>query len=326
MKGVILCPCKKTITAEGVAQLFFKKVFLRFGLHDKLISDRGPQFASKFAKELGRLLDYEISLSTAYHPQTDGQTERLNQELETYLRIYCRTTPTEWVKHLPMAEFVHNHRRHESRNASPFFLMMGYEPRGIPHVFPSSSIPAAEERTTFLKKIREEAIACHNIARQRMAERSHGKKYIPWKIGDKVWLSANHLLTHFPSKKLAPKRHGPFLITKVLSPINFQLNLPKSWKVHPIFHASELSSYKETEIHGPNYPEPPPDLIDNEEEYEIDAILAHKGQPGKRRFLISWKGYSSAENSWIPEKELGNASEILKTYKERLRISRLLIE
>src|SRR5882757_5863245 len=111
-KGVIITPCNKTITTEGVAKLFFSKVFSRFGLHDKLISDRGPQFASKFTRELGRLLDYEVALSTAYHPQTDGQTERLNQELETYLRIYCRTTPTEWAKHLPMAEFVHNHRRH----------------------------------------------------------------------------------------------------------------------------------------------------------------------------------------------------------------------
>jgi hypothetical protein len=89
MKGLILAPCKKTITTEGIAQLFFKKVFLRFGLYNKIISDRGPQFTSKLAKELGRLLDYEVALSTAYHPQTDGQTEHLNQELETYLRIYC---------------------------------------------------------------------------------------------------------------------------------------------------------------------------------------------------------------------------------------------
>jgi hypothetical protein len=144
-KGVILSPCKKTITSEGIAQLFFKKVFLRFGLYDKIISDRDPQFASKFAKELGRLLDYEVALSTAYHPQTDGQTEHLNQELETYLRIYSCSAPLDWVKHLPMAEFVHNHRKHDSRNASPFFLMMGYEPRGIPHILPNSAIPAAED-------------------------------------------------------------------------------------------------------------------------------------------------------------------------------------
>jgi len=216
MKGVILSPCKKTITSEGVAQLFFKKVFLRFGLYDKIISDRGPQFASKFAKELGRLLDYEVALSTAYHPQTDGQTEHLNQELETYLHIYCRSAPLDWVKHLPMAEFVHNHRKHDSRNASPFFLMMGYEPRGIPHILPNSAIPAAEDRIRYLQKTREEAITCHNLATQRMATQSYGKKFEPWKVGEKVWLSAKNLISALPLKKLAPKRYGPFIVEAVL--------------------------------------------------------------------------------------------------------------
>jgi len=276
-KGVILSPCKKTITSEGVAQLFFKKVFLRFGLYDKIISNRGPQFASKFAKELGRLLDYEVALSTAYHPQTDRQTERLNQELETYLRIYCHSAPLDWVKHLPMAEFVHNHQKHDSRNASPFFLMMGYEPRGIPHILPNSAIPAAEDRIRYLQKIREEAIACHNLAMQCMAARSYGKKFEPWKVGEKVWLSAKNLISALPSKKLAPKRYGPFTVEAVLSPITFKIQLPPSWKSHPVFHASELSSYQETEVHGPNNTEPPPDIINGQEEYEIEAILAHKG-------------------------------------------------
>ena len=84
-KGVILTPCNKTIDAKGVTKLFFKHVFLRFGLHDALISDRGPQFASAFAKELARILRYDLKLSTVYHPQTDGETERVNQEIETYL-------------------------------------------------------------------------------------------------------------------------------------------------------------------------------------------------------------------------------------------------
>jgi len=319
MKGVILSPCKKTIRSEGVTQLFFKKVFLRFGLYDKIISDRGPQFASKFAKELGRLLNYKVALSTAYHPQTDGQTERLNQELETYLHIYCCSAPLDWIKHLPMAEFVHNHQKHDSHNASPFFLMMGYEPQGIPHILPNSAIPAAEDRIRYLQKIREEAITCHNLAMQHMAARSYGKKFEPWKVGEKVWLSAKNLISALPSKKLAPKQYGPFTVKAVLSPITFKIQLPPSWKSHPVFHASELSSYQETEVHVPNNTEPPPDIINGQEEYEIKAVLAHKGNvKGKRRFLVLWKGYSSSDNSWIPEKEMNNAQEILKTYKKRL--------
>ena len=90
LKGVILTPCNKTIDAKGVAELFFKHVFLCFGLHDHLISDWGPQFASTFAAELTWILGYDLKLSTTYHLQTDGETERVNQEVETYLWMFCQ--------------------------------------------------------------------------------------------------------------------------------------------------------------------------------------------------------------------------------------------
>ena len=107
-KGVILAPCSKTVDANGIAQLFFDHVFKCFGLHDTLISDRGPQFTSAFARELARLLKYNVRLSTAYHPQTDGQTEQTNQEVETYLHIFCANNPHQWSKFLTSAEFQHN--------------------------------------------------------------------------------------------------------------------------------------------------------------------------------------------------------------------------
>jgi len=154
---------------------------------------------------------------------------------------------------------------------------MGYNPRSLPHTLASSSVPAAEECIRLLQKAREEAITCHNIAMQQMAERSHGVKYTPWKVGDKVWLSAKNLIVPIPKKKLGPKRYGPFLIKTVLSPITFTLQLPEQWRIHPTFHASELSSYCETDVHGPNFQEPPPDIINEEEEYEVEAILAHRG-------------------------------------------------
>jgi hypothetical protein len=125
---VILIPCSKTIDANGIAQLFFEFVFKRFGLHDTLISDRGPQFASAFARELARILHYDVRLSTAYHPQTDGQTERANQEVETYLRIFCANNPHNWSKFLTSAEFVHNSVPHSSTKVFPFSLILGYEP------------------------------------------------------------------------------------------------------------------------------------------------------------------------------------------------------
>ena len=108
-KGVILCPTKKMITTEGVAALFFHKVYLCFGLYNKIISDRGPQFTSAFTKELDKLLNYNLSLSIAYHPQSDGETERVNQEVETYLWIFCGSNSGSWADKISHAEFVHNH-------------------------------------------------------------------------------------------------------------------------------------------------------------------------------------------------------------------------
>ena len=143
-KGVILAPCHKTIDAAGIAQLFFDFVFKRFGLHDTRISDRGPQFASAFAKELACLLNYDIQLSTAYHPQTDGQTERTNQELETYLCIFCTNNPTKWVQFLSSAEFHHNSTPHSSTKTSPFSLLYSYDPRSYPPLG-KTFLPALEE-------------------------------------------------------------------------------------------------------------------------------------------------------------------------------------
>ena len=266
-KGVILCPTKKSITAEGIASLFFHKVFLRFGLFDKVISDRGPQFASSFTQELGKLLHYDLSLSTAYHPQSDGETERVNQEVETYLRIFCGNDPISWSESIPHAEFTHNHRPHSVTNQSPFYLMMGYEPRALPSVISDTSIPAVETRLII-------------------------------------------------NPKFAPKREGPFTITKVLSPIIYQLRLPKTWKIHPVFHTSLLSPYRENEVHGKNFPVPPPDLINGEEEYEIEQIIRHHGAPSSHSFLIRWKGYSAEEDSWVPERDLKNAKSALALYKK----------
>ena len=131
-KGVIYCPCTKNINAARVAQLFFTHVFPLFGLRSKVISDRGLQFTSAFTRELACLLQYDVTLSTAYHPQTDGETERVNQELETYLRLFTSNKPEEWSTLLPMAEFTHNSTTHSVTQKTPFSLMMGYEPRAYP--------------------------------------------------------------------------------------------------------------------------------------------------------------------------------------------------
>ena len=142
----------------------------------------------------------------------------------------------------------------------------------------------------------------HELACQVMATRTQ-HSFSPFKLGDKVWLEARNLKCSVVNPKFTPKREGPFTITKVLSLIVYQLHLPKTWKIHPVFHASLLSPYHENTVHGPNFPSPPPDLIDGEEEYEVEKILCHCGTPSKHSFLIRWKGYLAEEDSWIPERQ-----------------------
>ena len=112
------------------------------------------------------------------------------------------------------------------------------------------------------------------------------------------------------------KREGPFLITEVLSLLTYKLQIPKVWNIHPVFHASLLLPYHKNDIYSPNFPRPPPDLIIGEEEFEVQQILHHRGSIRQCFFLIQWKGYMAEEDSWIPEKDLSHAKDILKDYKK----------
>jgi hypothetical protein len=201
-KGVIISLCHKNIDAAGVAQLFFTNVFTRFGLHDHCISARGPQFTSAFARELARLLKYDLTLSSAYHPQTDGETERLNHELETYLWIFCDGHPERWAGLLPIAEYSHNSARHSSTRKSPFSWTLSYEPRSYPPIG-KMFLPTLESRLSELEEAQKEALAAHEKAQRTMRERI-SSKFCLWKFGDKVWLEGHNLKLCYPSRKLAP--------------------------------------------------------------------------------------------------------------------------
>ena len=319
-KGVILHPCNKTITAEQVATLLLDNLYKRFGLPDSIISDRGPQFAARSFRELLKLLGITSKLSTAFHPQTDGTTERFNQEIEAYLAIYCSGNPENWSNMLPTLEFTHNNRRHADRTLTSFELMFGTPPLAIPTSFSHTKFPDTKERLEGLARGRTEALAAHELARRRMLGRVQGKGPTFLK-GDRVWLDSRNLKLKYESKKIAPKRQGPFLIKEVLGPITYRLELPKQWKIHDVFHASLLSPYVETETYGENFPQPPPDVVNGEEEWEVESILKHKGAGNRRRYFVLWKGYSLAEASWEREEDLEHSQEILADYKARHRIA-----
>ena len=124
--------------------------------------------------------------------------------------------------------------------------------------------------------------------------------YRPYQEGEKVWLEATHLHTTHPMKKLGPKQYGPFKVLEMVGHVNFRLELPAHWKIHNIFHAKLLHPYKETKEHGENFMEPPPDLIKGVVEWEVEKILDMRTQRSQNQYLICWKGYLSAHNSWEP--------------------------
>ncbi|ESK95209.1 hypothetical protein Moror_4032 [Moniliophthora roreri MCA 2997] len=322
-KGVIFTPCNKTIDAEQTATLLLNNVYKRFGLPNKIISDRDPRFAAKVFQELGKQLGVKHMMSTAFHPQTDGESERVNQELEVFLRLFCSRQQDKWAEFLPFTEFAHNNRTHSTMKKSPFYLMMGYNPRPLPTVFTKTTIPSIEARLSVLKKLREETYSLMELARRKM-ENTTKRTFTPFTVGQKVWLEGKNLNFGYPSKKLAPKREGPFKIEMVLGPVTYKLALPEQWKVHPVFHAALLSPYRRNEVHGRNFLKPPPDLVEGQEEHEVEAIIGHTPKRKPQRFLVSWKGYPSAENEWLWEEDFEHAKETLADYKKANKLRSIL--
>jgi transposase InsO family protein len=172
------------LTQEGAGQLLLDNLYKQFGLPDEMLSDRGPQFSAKAFHKLLKLLEFKSNLTTAYHPQTDGTTERVNQEIEAYLLIYCSAHPTEWKNSLSMLEFTHNNQRHADRIHTSFELINGKGPVEIPTTFKNTKFPSVAKKIKNLVTSREEALAAHELARSHMAERiksnlSHSRK-VKW--------------------------------------------------------------------------------------------------------------------------------------------------
>jgi hypothetical protein len=162
---------------------------------------------------------------------------------------------------------------------------------------------------------REEALAPHELAQNRMINRRKST-FTPFKLGDKVWLDTRNLKTNH-HKKISPRREGPFKITKVIGPVTYQLELPRAWRIHNVFHATLLRQYKETEVYGANFPRPTPELIKGEEVYEIEHILRHRRRGRDYQYYVKWKGYPISEASWEPEDSFSDDGDILTLYKLR---------
>ena len=309
-RAAIFLPCSTTIMGPEIAQLYMDHVYQWFGLPSKVISDRDPRFTSHFGKALSQKLGIQQNLSTAFHPQTDGLSEQKNQWVEQYLRLVTSASPDDWTHWMALATAVHNNRKNSMTGLSPNQILLGYDLSLIPSGKVMTNNDLMEKHMETLLEKRAQAIDAINQSAKR--DQGGTPKY---KVGDQIWLEATHLKLRHQSTKLTPKCYGPFVITKEISPVAYQIKLPTSWGIHDVFHASLLSPYYETAAFGPNLSRLSPDLIGGEEEYEVEHILNHRRHRRSQRlqYFIKWKGYPESDNTWEPADQI-HAPNLLKAY------------
>jgi transposase InsO family protein len=301
-----LVPCRTNVDANDLADLFITHVFRLHGLPDSIVSDRGPQFAAAFWKRLCDRLGIDRRLSTAFHPETDGQTERMNSVMEQYLRAHVSYLQEDWARWLPLAEFAANNQASESTGSSPFFGTYGFDPKwqiDLSPVAPNDDDDARALRAaTRLTEIHSHLRTELGRAQDRHAygadrNRLPAPQFLP---GDKVWLNARNIATRRPSRKLDHRRLGPFEVIedpRLKSKHAVKLALPDSMKIHPVFHVSLLEHAADDPLPGQSVPPPPPVEVDGEEEYFVDSILdSHLyGRSRKLQYLVKWTGYDKPD-------------------------------
>ena len=319
-KMVHFVPTTEKTTAEGLARLFRDNVWRLPGLPKSIISDRGPQFVAGLMRELNEMLGIKTKLLTAFHPQTDGQTERMNQELEQYLRMFIDHCQEQWPEWLGTAEFAYNTKAHSGTKVSPFEANNSRSPRMGFELRKKGRFEGAERFAKRMEEVQGEAKAALTKVQEEMrryADRKRGGA-AEYKVGDLVLLSTRDLkwqMVGQSSEKLVERFVGPYKIKAIISSNIVELELPATVKIHPVVNVSRIKWYVD-QVDGQRKEVPQPVVVEGEEEWKVEKILNKRKIRGKDKFLVRWKGFTAEGDTWESRENLKNAGDALKEFEE----------
>ncbi len=306
--------------AVTTARLFLANIFKLHGTPTYTISDRGSVFTSGFFREFARLLKIEPRFSTAYHPQTDGQTERINAIMEQYLRGYCNYQQDDWVELLPLAEFAYNNTISSTTGMTPFFANYGYNPQmdliaapGQPPL-PPEVLDIRDRMTKLDQHLQAESKYAQSLQAE-YADKSRSPPPV-FKVGDLVWLNRRNFHTTRPSNKLDYKRVGKFKVVKKVGSHAYKLELPPTFaNRHPTYHVSLLEPVATNPLPGQVQPPPHPTIVQGEEQFPIEAIVDSRIYRRQPQYLVKWVGYD--DPTWEPPKHVRDAPLLVREFHHR---------
>jgi hypothetical protein len=341
-KRLHLSVVRSTDDAPESAEVFFRDVVRLHGVPSSIVSDRDVRFTSRFWRALWKRLGTKLAMSTAFHPQTDGQTERANRTLEEMLRAYVDYHQTDWDKHLVAVEIACNNAVQASTGVSAFLLDCGQEfSLPISQLDVSAAVPSANpaasemiDRMRASVELAKEQLQKAQERQKQYADKS--RRELVFKVGDRVMLSSDRLNPNGRAHKLISPFFGPFAISKVISPVAYQLILPPSFhRIHPVFHVSRLRPFVDGSSLFPSRPSdplfrPPPAevLPSGEEQWEVERIVDRRERRvgrGRRvlvEYLVLWKGFPDWERTWEPVSHLRGAMDAVSAYEADVRNGR----
>ena len=255
------------------------------------------------------------NLSTAFHPQSDGQTERTNQTIEHYIRAFGDYQQSDWSTLLPLAEFAYNNSFHSAIGMSPFFATYNYHPTAtlnagatsLLHLSSTSAIPNASAYSTKLAATHKTASDLIAVAHDRYTKyaNTHRRPHDPsaFAPGTLVMINRRNIKTTRPTVKFDDKLIGPFRIVKAVGSHAYHLDLGTR-AIHPTFHVDLLHPYKppNTIPARPAFTKPPAEIVDTNA-FLVQRILSSRIYRKRLQYLVQWEGYSSEDDSWVPHTE-----------------------